>query len=172
MKLSLQLTPRNIISIFTYYYFTLFRLYSEGIRRVILKNSRETTARFPGILQIRQRNDAEGLYLSRSTNKIICGLFVRTHMPLNKGVRILTAVTLPKVEEPIFADCEVVGIKNNGNEKPAEMAVKFVSIAAKDRKLLDIFFRNRPNTRRREGDTALKKHFTGHQAPLAQTEQA
>ena len=102
-------------------------------------------APFPGILQIRQRQDAEAFYLSKSEDKTICGLFVRTETPLEKGARVLTAVTLPKAENPIIVDCEVVWIKNNGNGKPAGMAVKFVSISEQDRTVLDLFFRIRQN---------------------------
>jgi len=117
---------------------------SQGGCIVAQEGTKNDTARFPGILQIQQRRDAEGFYLSKSAHKTICGLFVRTEIPLDKGVRVLTAVSIPKTDEPVFADCEVVWCKNNGNGKPAGMAVKFVTIAETDRKKLDMFFRPRP----------------------------
>lgn len=99
--------------------------------------------RFPGILQIKQRADAEGFYLSKDSSKAICGLFIRTQTPLAKGERVLTAVTLPETEEPIFVECEVVWIKN-GNGSNQGMAVKFTSITEPDRRKLDQFFRTKP----------------------------
>jgi hypothetical protein len=64
---------------------------------------------------------------------------------LEKGVKVLTAVTIPRIPAPIFIDCEVVWVKNNGKGKPAGMAVKFLDIAERDRRILDMYFRTKPN---------------------------
>jgi Tfp pilus assembly protein PilZ len=115
-----------------------------GDRTVRSERQKELTHGFPGILHVKHRSEAEGFYLSKSAEKTICGLYIKTEHPLPKGARVLTAVTLPRAQQPIVVDCEVVWIKKNDNGKPAGMAVKFISISGRDRKILDVFFRIKP----------------------------
>ncbi|HNR14544.1 MAG TPA: PilZ domain-containing protein [Thermodesulfobacteriota bacterium] len=95
---------------------------------------------FPGIVQIRDRNDAEGFYVSQAESRTICGLFIHTDVPLAKGERVLAAITLPHTGEPVFVECEVVWARNAEKGRPG-MAVRFINIAEADRRALEVFFR-------------------------------
>ena len=66
------------------------------------------------------------------------GLFIKTDRPLNEGEYFLLKVKLPYVADPLNIESEVVWKRNEpaGNDKPAGMGVKFLSMSEQDNHVL------------------------------------
>lgn len=66
------------------------------------------------------------------------GLFIKTDRPLNEGDHFMLKVKLPYVADPLNIESEVVWKRNEpaGNDKPAGMGVKFLSMSEKDNHVL------------------------------------
>jgi uncharacterized protein (TIGR02266 family) len=66
------------------------------------------------------------------------GLFIKTDKPLNEGDHFMLKMRLPHIPEPLNIESEVVWRRPEpiGNEKPAGMGVKFLSMSEKDNHVL------------------------------------
>ena len=66
------------------------------------------------------------------------GLFIKTDRPLNEGDHFMLKMKLPYLPDPLNIQSEVVWRRTGpaGNDKPAGMGVKFLSMSEKDNHVL------------------------------------